>query len=65
MPSAEEIIEALSRVTRRELVEGRSVYFPKLGLLEVTHHASEIKKDEDGRPYMAPPRDEVVFTPDP
>lgn len=63
-PSAEEVIEAFSRVVRDQLRQGKSVEVPELGTFEVEHHPSAMKEDDNGETYMAPPRDVVTFTPE-
>lgn len=63
-PSAEEVIEAFTRVVRDQLQQGNSVEIPQLGTFDVEHHPSQMKEDDTGETYMAPPRDVVTFEPD-
>lgn len=63
-PSAEEVIEAFARVVREQLEQGHSVEVPQLGTFHVEHHPSQMKTDETGETYMAPPRDVVTFDPE-
>lgn len=61
-PTAEEVIDAFTRVVRNELEQGREVDLPTLGTLRVEHHPSEMTKHEGTR-TLSPPRNEVVFEP--
>lgn len=63
-PSAEEVIEAFTRVVRDQLKQGNSVEVPQLGTFDVEHQPSQMKEDETGETYMAPPRDVVTFEPE-
>lgn len=63
-PSAEEVIEAFSRVVREQLKQGNAVAVPQLGTFDVEHRPSQMKEDETGETYMAPPRDVVTFEPE-
>lgn len=64
-PSAEDVIEAFTKVVREQLEQGKSVEVPTLGTFEVEHRPSEMKEDDTGERTMAPPRDVVTFDPEP
>lgn len=63
-PSAEDVIEAFAQVVREQLEQGNSIEVPELGTFEVEHRPSQMKEDESGESYMAPPRDEITFQPE-
>lgn len=62
-PSAEEVIEAFTDVVKDQLDTGNAVEVPGLGTLSVEHRPSGVQ-EEDGVRRLAPPRNEVVFTPE-
>ena len=61
----DQIKESLADVVREALANGQDVLLPGLGTLRVEHKPSEMIEDENGQIVMRPPRDEVVFTPNP
>ncbi|PQJ33520.1 hypothetical protein BSZ35_01940 [Salinibacter sp. 10B] len=63
-PSAEDIIKAFVRVTRKKLENGETVQVPGFGTFSVEHRPSEQKEGPDGDSYMKPPRDVVTFEPE-
>ncbi|CBH24705.1 hypothetical protein containing IHF-like DNA-binding domain [Salinibacter ruber M8] len=63
-PSAEDVIEAFTDVVQDQLDTGNAVEVPGLGTFSVEHRPSGVQ-EEDGVRRLAPPRNEVVFTPEP
>ncbi len=62
-PSAEDVIDAFTEVLEDQLGAGNTIEVPSLGTFSVEHRPSEVEKD-DGIRRLAPPRNEVTFTPD-
>ncbi|WP_103026418.1 HU family DNA-binding protein [Salinibacter altiplanensis] len=63
-PSAEDIIEAFTDVVQDQLGTGNAVEVPGLGTFSAKHRPSEVHEEEGVR-RLAPPRNQVVFAPDP
>ena len=63
--TSDQIKETLADVVREALANGHDVSIPGLGTLSVEHKPSEMIEDESGQIVMRPPRDEVIFTPQP
>lgn len=61
-PSAEDVIDAFTKVVKDQLGAGNTIEVPALGTFSVKHQPSEVQKS-DGVRRFAPPRNEVVFTP--
>lgn len=63
-PSAEDVINAFVRIVRDKLEQGERVDVPELGTFDVEHRPSQVKEDNAGDSYMAPPRNVVTFEPE-
>lgn len=63
-PSAEDVINAFVRIVRDRLERGERVDVPELGTFDVEHRPSQVKEDNAGDRYMAPPRNVVTFEPE-
>ena len=61
----DQLTAALADVLREQLVQGEAFHVPGLGTFRTDHHESMIEEQPDGQVVMQPPRDEVVFSPDP
>lgn len=62
-PSAKDVIHAFARVMREKLENGETVEVPGLGTFSIEHRPSQMKENDEGESYMAPPRDVVTFDP--
>ncbi|QXD15362.1 HU family DNA-binding protein [Rhodocaloribacter litoris] len=60
----EPVARALADILREALVRGESVHVPGLGTFEVRHQPSQVM-EEGGLSVVLPPRDVVVFKPEP
>lgn len=56
---------ALAEVIQQALARGEAVHVPELGTFHVEHRPSAPAEQPDGTVLMQPPRNEIVFTPDP
>lgn len=64
MDKEKEFIHALREVMREELIQKNTVVIQGLGRFENVHEQQKQKATKDGKAYMVPPRDRVVFTPE-
>ena len=63
--SRDEAVAALAEVVRQALARGEEVRVPELGTFHVEHRPSTPAEQPDGTVLMQPPRNEIIFTPDP
>ncbi|MEX2585277.1 MAG: HU family DNA-binding protein [Balneolaceae bacterium] len=64
MEKEKEFIHALREVMREEMIQKNTVVIQGLGRFENVHEQQKQKTTEEGKVYMVPPRDRVVFTPE-
>ncbi len=64
-PPRDQVVSALADIVRDALTRGGTIHVPGLGTFGVEHRSSQVEEQPDGSVTMKPPRDEVVFTPDP
>lgn len=64
-PQRDQVATLLADIVREALARGEAIDVPGLGTFAVAHRSSQIEKQPDGEVIMRPPRDEVVFTPEP
>lgn len=63
-PDAQEIVETVARLIRKQLLDGETVHVPGLGTFSVEHRRSRLDPDAPDGSTMLPPRDEIQFVPD-
>jgi DNA-binding protein HU-beta len=63
-PSAQEVVETMSRLIRERLLDGKTVHVPGLGTFSVEHRRSRLDPDTEDGAVMRPPKDEVHFEPE-
>lgn len=62
--SPQDILRAFARAARQKLAQGAAVRVPELGTFTVEHRRSRLTERDDGTVALAPPRDEVRFSPE-
>lgn len=64
-PARDQIESVLADVVKDALTAREAVRVPGLGTFEVEHRHSSQIRTESGELKLLPPRDEIVFTPEP